>query len=95
MKLNNKHELPVPKTNVQEVLFTLINNGSCSFFDFEFLQGFRTRISNIKKEIQLETKMHKKINKFGNTYSYAVHTLPDSELNKALDYYYELWTNKK
>jgi hypothetical protein len=95
MKLNNPHELPMPKTNFQEVLFTLINNGKCSFFDFEYLQGFRTRISEIKELINLDLRHEKKNNKFGNSYTFSVHILHEKELNKAIDLYYESWTNKK
>lgn len=89
MKLNNKHELPMPRTNFQEILFTLINQGYCSFFDFDYLQGFRMRVSEIRKHLNLVSTLHQRCNKFGNSYSYAIHKLPESELQKALDLYYE------
>lgn len=44
------HDLQPPKSSIQEVLFTLITNGSASIVDYRFLSGFRTRISNIKNE---------------------------------------------
>jgi hypothetical protein len=94
MKLNNKHELPMPRTNFQEVLFTLINQGNCSFFDFEYLQGFRTRISDIRQNIKITTTMQSRCNKFGNTYSYAIHILPENELQNAIDLYYECLKSK-
>jgi len=87
--MNNKHSLPMPLTNFQEVLFTLINNGYCSFFDFSYLQGFRTRVSEIKEKLKIETTMHQRCNKFGNQYRYAIHKLPESEIDNALNLYYE------
>ena len=91
MKVNNKHELPMPKTNFQEVLYTLINQGYCSFFDFDYLQGFRMRVSEIRKHLNIKSTLHSKFNKFGNQYNFAIHTLPDSEIDKALNLYYECW----
>ena len=40
--------LPMPKTATQEVLLSLILQGSVSIFDFAWMSGFRTRISNLK-----------------------------------------------
>ena len=36
-----------PQTTEQEILLHLIENGSVSIFDFPYLSGFRTRISNV------------------------------------------------
>ena len=36
-----------PTTSTQEVLLTLILQGSVSIFDFPYLSGFRTRVSNL------------------------------------------------
>ena len=49
--MNNQTDIfggyPQPKTNIQEVLLTLITNGKTSFFDFSYMQGYRTRVSNL------------------------------------------------
>jgi len=82
-------QLQNPKNNEQEVLLTLIKNGSVSIFDFPYLSGFRTRVSQLRLNyglnLQRETKLNK--NKFGNVFSYAVHNLPEEEKPKALEIY--------
>jgi len=78
-----------PKSNIQEVLLTLILQGSVSIFDFPTLSGFRTRVSNLGKKynLKLETQMIKRNNKFGNPYRYALHKLPADEKEKAIEIY--------
>ena len=39
------NDLPLPKTNNQEVLLTLILQGTVSIFDYAYMSGFRTRIA--------------------------------------------------
>lgn len=89
--------LPQPKTSTQEVLLTLILQGNVSIFDFPYLSGFRTRISNLKLDYNLDIQTEKKTkeNKFKNTYTYAYHTLPESEKQKAIDLYNELNSRSK
>jgi len=78
-----------PTTNIQEVLLTLILNGSTTFFDFSYMQGYRTRVSNLVNThgINLETKKSNRCNKFGNSYTYHIHILPPSEKEKAIELY--------
>ena len=87
--------LPQPITNVQEVLYTLISQGNVSFIDFSYLQGFRTRVSNLKAlyglKLNIENKEGK--NKFGRTYKYHLHVLPLEEKQNAIDLYFELYSN--
>lgn len=83
-----------PTTNFQEILFTLIENGSCSIMDFPYLSGFRTRISEIKEQLVLHKNYVTKVNKFGNHYSYAVHTLPSYEKQKAIGLYNSTFIKK-
>lgn len=91
--MNNQAQLfqgfELPKSNIQEVLLTLILQGNVSIFDFPTLSGFRTRVSNLTLEhnLHLETEMVKKTNKFGNPYRYALHKLPESEKEKAIEIY--------
>lgn len=94
MKTLNKQQdlfqgFEYPKTNIQEVLLTLILQGNVSLFDFPTLSGFRTRVSNLclNHGLKLETQMIKRNNKFGNSYRYALHKLPESEKEKAIEIY--------
>ena len=68
---------PFPKTSSQEVLLTLITQGYVSIFDFPYLSGFRTRVSELQTvyHIQLDRVLDKRCNKFGNTYTYAIHCI--------------------
>lgn len=84
-----------PKTSEQEVLLTLILQGSVSIFDFSYMSGFRTRVSNLQliHGLKLNRTTEKKVNKFGNTYCFAIHTLPESEKENAILLYNKLNKN--
>lgn len=98
--MNNQTDIfggyPQPKTNIQEVLLTLITNGKTSFFDFSYMQGYRTRVSNLTLTygLNLETEKKTKENKFGNQYTYHVHILPDTEKEKAIAIYNKMVKNE-
>ena len=81
--------LPNPKTNTQELLYTLIVKGEVSIFDFPYLSGFRTRVSDlkIKHKLPLTSRMFVKVNKFDNEYRYAVHYLKKEDKEKAIELY--------
>jgi ribosomal protein S8 len=86
-----KERLPMPKSNVQEILYILLAQGYVSFFDLEHLQGFRGRISEIRKHgINLTTTMHERHNKFGNKYQYAIHRISKEEKEKVKKLYLRL-----
>ena len=70
-----------PKTNIQEILYTMIKDGEVSIMNFPYLSSFRTRISdlNLKHGLKFETYFKTKKNKFRNSYTYAVHKLADKE----------------
>jgi len=94
MKTLNKEQdlfqgFEYPKTNIQEVLLTLILQGHTTFFDFSYMQGYRTRVSNlvIQYGLNLETKKASRCNKFSNPYTYHIHILPESEKEKAIEIY--------
>jgi hypothetical protein len=89
--------LPQPKTATQEVLLTLILQNNVSIFDFAWMSGFRTRISNLKLDfgLKLETEKLVSKNKYGNAYTYCKHILPVEEKQNAIDLYLELWANTK
>ena len=82
--------LPQPTTNTQEILLTLINTGTVSIMEFPWLSGFRTRLSELnRKGLNLVSERRQKTNNFGNTFTYVVHKLPDSEIKKAKNMYLE------
>ncbi len=73
--------MKTPQTNTQEVLYTLIENGKVSIFDYPYLSGFRTRISELKNKygLKIETKKMQNINRFGNNYTFSMHYLVDKQ----------------
>ena len=89
-------QLNKPRTNIQEVLYTLINNRSVSCFDFPYLQGFRTRVSELRRKhnITIIDTSLPEVNKFGNCYSYVVHSISDDEVEKCIDVYKQMQKTK-
>ena len=79
----------LPKTNKAEVLLTLIIQGYVSIFDFPYMSGFRTRVSNLvlNDGLFLERITLNKKNKFGNVYTYAKHILNENQKEKAIEIY--------
>ena len=74
----NTKAMETPQTTEQEILLHLIENGKVSIFDFPYLSGFRTRISNLKKKgVEIDSKLIKGINKYGNSYLFALHSIID------------------
>ena len=93
MKNDNLFQgFPFLKTSGQEVLLTLILQGHVSIFDFPYLSGFRTRVSQLQTVhgLSLDRVMDKRCNKFGNTYSYAIHKLPEEQKEKEILLYNKL-----
>jgi len=84
-----------PKTSEQEVLLTLILKGHVSIFDFPYLSGYRTRVSQLQlvHGLKLDRVTDTRCNKFGNTYTYAIHKLPQSEKEKTIELYNKLNKN--
>ena len=97
MKNNNFKGFNFPKTSEQEILLTLITQGHVSIFDFPYLSGFRTRVSQLQKDkgIVLERVLDKRCNKFGNTYTYAIHKLNSDQKEFAINVYKKLTINEK
>lgn len=80
-------ELKIPSSNREEIILTLIDaNEVIGIRDFPYMAGFRTRISELKRDeiiqegIKLVTTNHVGYNKFGNSYVYAKHAIDGSEL---------------
>ena len=78
-----------PKNQIQEVLYHLIKYGSVSYLDFPYLQGFRTRISELRRKLKMSTKKVVMKSKYGNSYVMHVHYLEDTE--KAKEIYNEMF----
>ena len=88
-KGKSENTLLAPQTTEQEILLHLIENGKVSIFDFPYLSGFRTRISNLKKKgVEIESKLIKGINKYGNSYMFALNSIIDK--NTAVSTYENL-----
>lgn len=89
---NSTQGYPVPNTNTQEILLQLILTGQVSIFDFSYLSGFRTRVSELvlTHGLELEKEIKSDINKFGNSYWYALHKLPEEQKEFATELYYKL-----
>jgi hypothetical protein len=83
-----------PKTNLQEVLLTLILQGNVTLFNFPVMAGFRTRVSDLvlKHGLNLKTTKAQRCNKFGNSYTYHIHKLPAIEKDKAIEIYNKMVT---
>lgn len=81
-----------PTSNLTEILFELLCTRSASIEKFGYMCGFRTRISELCRSynLNLQKVTKTKINKYGNTYTYVNHILPDDEFFKAVKIYKQL-----
>lgn len=86
-----------PKTSLQEVLYELIYKEFISYENFAYLQGFRMRISELRRSLNIISTPKVKYNKYGNSYTMSLHRLPISEVEKAVILYKKLQekSNKK
>lgn len=89
-KPKKQNFLPKPKSCLQEILFVLIEKGNVSMFDFPYIPKFSTRISDIRKELDIHTIKASGVNKFGNQYIFAIHFLPEELRGKAEEMYMRL-----
>lgn len=85
--------MKAPTNNLQEVLLTIIEQGEVSIMDFPYLSGFRTRVSELVLEhgLAICSEQRKGTNKFGRTFTYAVHSalIPEQAIelyNKLKEY---------
>lgn len=84
--------LPAPKSHLQDVLFTLINQGQASIETYRSLPSFRTRISELvrKHNLFLKKEFITKSDKYGKKFTYVNHILPSKENEKAIEVYNKL-----
>lgn len=84
--------LQTPKTNICEILHTLIDKGEVSIMDYPYMSGYRTRISELtnRHNLSLIRGLRTDKNKFNNVYSYAVYELNPFHLRNAIKLYNEI-----
>ena len=83
--------LPKAHTDQQKVLRYAIRNGSVSIKTFGYLCGFRTRISELNSiGVPFCKTIATDVNKNGNSYWYAVHSINEADKNKCIDIYLKL-----
>jgi hypothetical protein len=82
-------KLSTPKNTQAEVLFELIKKGSVSIKEFSWMEGFRTRVSELalNHSIPLLKTTETGINKHGNSFHYRRHSLPLDKVEFALGVY--------
>jgi hypothetical protein len=82
-------KLSTPKNTQAEVLFELIKKGSVSIKEFSWMEGFRTRVSELalNHSIPLLKTTETGINKHGNSFHYRRHSLPLDKVQFALGVY--------
>jgi len=88
-------ELPTPKTQKQEVLYELIRNRTISYENFNYMQGYRMRMSELRRHLHIISTPDKRTNKYGNHYIMMYHTLPESEVEKAVKLYLSMQKNNE
>lgn len=95
IQFNPYNNMKKPTSNISEVLFELIRKRKVSFHNFDYMQGYRTRVSELSNKygLNLKTELVSDKNKFGNPYQYAVHYLPENQRNKAVKLYDKLIAN--
>lgn len=88
-------ELSQPKNNTAEVLLKLITKGSVSMKDFSWMEGFRTRVSeiNLKHNIPLLKTTETDENKHGHPIRFIKHSLPDDQVDFATEVYNKINKN--
>jgi len=82
-------ELSTPLSYRARVLYTLIEKGGVSLKDYPFLAGFRTRISELKRDfnVKLIPTVVTDVDIYGSHYYYKHHSLPPEEVNNAIQVY--------
>lgn len=87
--------LSPPLNTKAEVLSALIINGSVSIKEFSWMEGFRTRVSELvlKHSIPLLKTTEVGTNKHGNTIWYKKHSLPSDKLDFAISVYKKINKN--
>ncbi len=88
-------KLSTPKNTQAEVLFELIKKGSVSIKEFSWMEGFRTRVSELalNHSIPLLKTTETGINKHGNSFHYRRHSLPSDKVEFALGVYDKINNN--
>lgn len=85
-------KLEKPKTHLTEVLYHLIKHKKVSVESFDWMSGYRTRVSELELQygLILNEEYKKFISKYGNKSCITIHVLPDSLYEKAVSIYKNL-----
>jgi hypothetical protein len=88
-------DLSPPLNTRAEVLSALIKNGSVSIKEFSWMEGFRTRVSELclKYAIPILKTTESGTNKHGNPYWYKRHSLSSENIEFALSVYKKINKN--
>lgn len=81
--------IPTPNTSKTEILYELIHKGYVSCETFQWMEGLRARISEIKAEIRLKTERKAFKNKWGRPYTISVHKMVNKK--ETIKYYKSLF----
>ena len=87
--MKNPYNLAFPRSNKEEILFTLINQKYVCYLDFPEISKFSARISEIQKELSFDLiKVNSTRNsKFGNPFRYVIYRISELQLQKAIAAY--------
>lgn len=84
-------DLKEPSSDREEILLTIIEQDEViGLRDFGYMAGFRTRISELKRDelipegVKVKTTMHLGYNRFGNSYKFAKHSFDGTELTLSI-----------
>lgn len=74
-------KLQKPNSDKATILYHLIKYGSVSMKTFSWMEGYRTRVSELKRkhEIALNDKLEKTTNRFGRGMHYYEHHLVNKD----------------
>jgi len=85
--------LPLPNSQITDILLCLINSDK-GISERGFLyNGFRARISELRKHLLIKETIVSFKNTFGHSGAYKKHWLTNTEKKKAIRYYKSLFKN--
>lgn len=85
-------KLPTPKNDNAEVLRALITKGKADCIMFSWMEGFRTRISQLKRihKVPMDYQVKTKINRHGNVIRFRRHSLKKGKVDYAIGVYLKI-----
>lgn len=85
-------KLQKPKNDNAEVLRALITKGKVNCIMFSFMEGYRSRLSNLrlKYKIPLDYKVKEKINRHGHKMRFREHFIKPGKTDYAIGVYLKI-----